>query len=126
MRLSGEAAVPLAVGLGSFLHSAGLNDQTGFLFVHRLISAALWVALVGLGFGLLLALSARGSIFRSWLLFVGAALISSYVVEVLAGYDPWHLSAEWALPEAWFTIIAIGGVAWLVQRVLPRGSRAAP
>jgi hypothetical protein len=129
MRFSGEASVLLAVHLGNLLHSAGLNDKTAFLLVHRLISGAVWAVLLGLGFGLLLALSARGAVLYSWLLFVGAALISSYVVEVLDRYDPWRLSAEWAYPEAWFTVVGIGLFAWLFQRVLSRsvgGSRTAP
>ena len=128
MRFFGEASGSLAVHLGNLLHSAGLNDKAAFLLVHRLIFGMLVAVLLGLGFGLLLALSARGPVFYPWLLFVGAALISSYFVEVLDGYDPWRLAAEWRFPETWLTVVAIGIFAWLFQRVLFRGgsSRAAP
>ena len=84
---------------------------------------------LALGFGLSLGLSTRGPIFRAWLFFVGAAVLSSYVVEVLDGYGPWHMSAEWAFPETWLMVAAIGIVAWLCQRILlgsPGHSRAAP
>jgi hypothetical protein len=128
MRFSGEVSGPLAVRLGNLLHNTGLSDETTFLLFHRLIFGALWAVLLGLGFGLLLALSARVSVLYPWLLFVATALISSYVVGVLDGYDPWRLSAEWAYPEAWFTVAVIGLFAWLFHRALSRsvrGSRAA-
>jgi len=121
MRFSGEVAVPLAIHLGNLLHTASVNDKATFLLVHRLITGALWAVLLGLGFGLLLALSARGSLVYPWLLFIGAALISSYIVNVLDGYDPWRLSVEWAYPETWLTVVAIGIFAWLFQQVLSRG-----
>jgi hypothetical protein len=125
MQFSGEAAGPLAAALGTLLHSAGLTDKAGFLLAHRLISGAFWVVALAVGFGLILALSARGSVFRSWLFFVGAALASSYLVEAFVSEDLRHLSPEWVLPEAWLTLAAAGLVAWLFSRGFVH-SRAAP
>jgi hypothetical protein len=99
MRLLGEVAGPLAHYLGSLLHGLGVSDKATFLLFHRLVFGALWVSVLAVVFGLLLALSVRGSIFLSWLFFVDTALLSSYIVHVVDGYDPWALSAEWAIPR---------------------------
>jgi len=120
MRFFGsEVAAPLALRLGHLLLDAGVTDKATFLLVHRLISGAFWILALALAFGLALALAVRGSFFYPWLCFVGAAVISSYIVHVFDGYDPWRLSAEWVYPETWFTVIGIGLFVWLLRVVLP-------
>ena len=119
MRLCGEVAGLFALPLGHLLLNAGVSDKATFLLVHRLISGAFWILALALAFGLVLALSVRGSFFYPWLCFIGAALISSYIVHVFDGYDPWRLSAEWAYPETWLTVIGIILFVWLFRLVLP-------
>ena len=124
-----EVVGPFALRLARLLLDAGVNDKATFLLVHRLISGAFWVLAIALAFGLVLALSVRGSFFYPWLCFVGAALVSSYIVHVSEGYDPWRLSAEWAYPEAWFAVLGVGLSIWLFRLVLPprfSGQHVAP
>jgi hypothetical protein len=111
-RYVGGYIVQLTVGVGKAL---GLGEAALRAFTLT-TGPACEAAILGVLFGVPLALLVSRYIVGYWLLFVGAVVATHFLSIVLSESDIGWLVAVWTFPTTWLNILAILGVAVVTAR----------
>jgi hypothetical protein len=114
----------ITVALMRVVYGAGFGP-----LLVRVLNVAIWSLILGLLFGVPLALAARNQVFRHWLVFVASILIASAATAVWTEPGLGILAVEWTTPEVWAYLGGVLLVALLFMRVRYRragGSLVAP
>ena len=103
-----------SISLMSLAAAKQFSSPAALRLTFSVISAVCWALVVGLLFGIPLALALRTQPFRYWLLFVVAGAASQLFAQLYAGLGLGFFVLEWSIPEVWLNLVAVLAVAYLV------------